>query len=228
VHHDQHKLNEIEAISDLITIIRDGKIEPRHPRGRHHEDRIIRGMVGRDLDHRYPPHTPSIGDVVLEVKDWTVAHPDDMNRLVVKNASITIRAGEIVGLAGLMGAGRTEFARRLFGQSYGHKVSGTIAMDGKQVNLRSVGQAIGGLAYLTEDRVSGLNLLDTIRVSTTGGRSSRRSAPAASWISCREVSPRRSTQALRACADHRGGRRQAAATSRRSCSASGCSPSPRS
>ena len=169
-----HKLNEIEAISDSITIIRDGKtIETLDiHEGGINEDRIIRGMVGRDLDHRYPPHTPSIGDVVLEVKDWTVAHPDDMNRLVVKNASITIRAGEIVGLAGLMGAGRTEFARSLFGQSYGHKVSGTIAMDGKQVNLRSVGQAIdAGLAYVTEDRKAlGLNLLDTIRVSTTAAK----------------------------------------------------------
>ncbi|HSN12939.1 MAG TPA: multiple monosaccharide ABC transporter ATP-binding protein [Propionibacteriaceae bacterium] len=166
-----HKLNEIEAISDSITIIRDGRtIETLDVHGGQvNEDRIIRGMVGRDLNHRFPDHQPKIGEVILEVKDWTVAHPDDPHRLVVKNASIVVRAGEIVGLAGLMGAGRTEFARSLFGNSYGTKQSGTLALHGKQANLRTVQQAIdAGLAYVTEDRKAlGLNLLDTIKLSTT-------------------------------------------------------------
>ncbi len=172
-----HKLNEIEAISDSITIIRDGQtIETLDIHaGGINEDRIIRGMVGRDLDHRYPPHTPKLGDVVLEVEGWTVGHPDDPSRLVTRNASIHIRAGEIVGLAGLMGAGRTEFARSLFGQSYGHKLAGTMKINGRDVNLRNVGQAIdAGLAYVTEDRKAlGLNLLDTIRVSTTSAKLSK-------------------------------------------------------
>lgn len=166
-----HKLNEIEAISDSITIIRDGlTIETLDINADGvNEDRIIRGMVGRDLEHRYPEHTPTIGDLLMEVKDWTVAHPDDGERLVVKDASLSVRRGEIVGLAGLMGAGRTEFARSVFGQTYGQKLSGRLFLDGREVHIKSVQQAINaGLAYVTEDRKSlGLNLLDTIRESIT-------------------------------------------------------------
>ena len=169
-----HKLNEIEAISDSITIIRDGRtIETLDVHaGGVAEDRIIRGMVGRDLDHRYPPHESKAGEVLFQVDDWTVAHPDDPQRLVVKNASIKIRAGEVVGIAGLMGAGRTEFARSVFGQSYGNKLSGEATLRGKRLRLRSVDEAIdSGLAYVTEDRkVLGLNLLDNIRVSTTAAK----------------------------------------------------------
>ncbi len=166
-----HKLNEIEAISDSITIIRDGRtIETLEIADQGvNEDRIIRGMVGRDLEHRYPEHTPRIGDMLMEIRDWTVAHPDDVERLVVKNASLAVRAGEIVGLAGLMGAGRTEFARSVFGQTYGQKLAGQLFLHGKERHIRSVQQAIdAGLAYVTEDRKSlGLNLLDTIRESIT-------------------------------------------------------------
>ncbi len=166
-----HKLNEIEAISDSITIIRDGQtIETLDVAiDGADEDRIIRGMVGRDLEHRFPLHTPVIGEKLMEVRDWTVAHPDDSQRLVVKGAGLEVRRGEIVGLAGLMGAGRTEFARSVFGQSYGTKVAGQLFLHGKEVHTRNVGQAIAaGLAYVTEDRKSlGLNLLDTIRESIT-------------------------------------------------------------
>ena len=166
-----HKLNEIEAISDSITIIRDGRtIETLDIDAEGvNEDRIIRGMVGRDLEHRYPEHTPHIGEVLMDVRGWTVAHPEDGERLVVKNASLAVRKGEIVGLAGLMGAGRTEFARSVFGQTYGQKLSGQLFLHGNEVHIRSVRQAINaGLAYVTEDRKSlGLNLLDTIRQSIT-------------------------------------------------------------
>ncbi|CAL8975320.1 Xylose import ATP-binding protein XylG [Propionicimonas sp. T2.31MG-18] len=166
-----HKLNEIEAISDSITIIRDGRtIETLDINAEGvNEDRIIRGMVGRDLSHRYPEHTPNIGELLFEVRDWTVAHPDDGERLVVRDASLNIRRGEIVGLAGLMGAGRTELARSVFGQTYGQKLSGRLFLHGKELHIRTVQQAINaGLAYVTEDRKSlGLNLLDTIRESIT-------------------------------------------------------------
>ena len=164
-----HKLNEIEQISDSITIIRDGRtIETLDVKGDGiNEDRIIKGMVGRDLDHRYPPHEPTVGDMLLEIKDWSVLHPDDSSRYVVNRANLNIRRGEIVGLAGLMGAGRTELARSVFGQSYGRKVSGQLFKDGKALNLKNVSQAIdSGLAYVTEDRKSlGLNLHDSIKVS---------------------------------------------------------------
>jgi putative multiple sugar transport system ATP-binding protein len=166
-----HKLNEIEMISDSITIIRDGRsIETLDVKADGiNEDRIIKGMVGRDLDHRFPPRTPSVGEILFEIEDWTVQHPEDSSRLVVDGAAMTIRRGEIVGLAGLMGAGRTELARSVFGQSYGHKVSGELRKDGKPLKLKSVQAAIdNGLAYVTEDRKSlGLNLLDNVKVSIT-------------------------------------------------------------
>ncbi|PKW26784.1 multiple monosaccharide ABC transporter ATP-binding protein [Phycicoccus duodecadis] len=166
-----HKLGEIEQVSDSITIIRDGRtIETLDvSAGGVDEDRIIRGMVGRDLDHRYPPHESSVGEVLLEIRDWTVAHPADPNRLVVRGANLTVRRGEIVGLAGLMGAGRTELARSVFGESYGTKRGGTLLKDGKEIRARNVGEAIkAGLAYVTEDRKAlGLNLLDSIKVSIT-------------------------------------------------------------
>lgn len=165
-----HKLNEIEQVADSITIIRDGKsIETLDvAAGGVDEDRIIKGMVGRSLESRFPDHTPHFGDVLLEVEDWTVAHPNVEDRLVCKGSNFFVRAGEIVGFAGLMGAGRTELARSVFGRSYGRFLSGQVRIHGKEVQLRNVRQAIdAGLGYVTEDRKSlGLNLLDDIKTTT--------------------------------------------------------------
>ncbi|MDQ1543048.1 MAG: putative multiple sugar transport system ATP-binding protein, partial [Actinomycetota bacterium] len=165
-----HKLNEIEQIADTITILRDGKtIETLDVRGGDvDEDRIIRGMVGRSLESRFPDRTPKIGDVFFEVKNWTVQHPLDSSRLVCKDENFTVRKGEIVGFAGLMGAGRTELAMSLFGHSYGTFVSGKIYKDGKEIRVNNVGQAIEhGIGYVSEDRKAlGLNLLDTIKRAT--------------------------------------------------------------
>ncbi|MFC7359176.1 multiple monosaccharide ABC transporter ATP-binding protein [Nocardioides astragali] len=164
-----HKLNEIERVSDAITIIRDGRtIETLDvSAGDVDEDRIIRGMVGRDLEHRFPDHAPSIGEVLLEVRDWTVMHPQDHSRVVIKDVDLAVRHGEIVGIAGLMGAGRTELARSIFGRSYGSRTQGTMRLDGKELHLKSVTDAIkAGIAYVSEDRKGlGLNLLDDIKTS---------------------------------------------------------------
>ena len=164
-----HKLNEIERVADEITIIRDGKtVETLDvSTGEIDEDRIIRGMVGRDLEHRFPDHTPQIGEVMFEVSDWTVMHPQDHSRVVIKDANLTVRAGEIVGIAGLMGAGRTELARSIFGRSYGSRHEGRITLNGKPLELKSVYSAIeAGIAYVSEDRKAlGLNLLDDIKTS---------------------------------------------------------------
>jgi len=165
-----HKLNEIEQIADSITIIRDGKsIETIDvAKDGADEDRIIKGMVGRSLESRFPDHTPHIGEVFFDVRGWTVGHPTVPDRLVCKGSNFQVRRGEIVGFAGLMGAGRTELARSLFGRSYGNFISGQIFKDGREVTLRTVTQAIDhGLAYVTEDRKSlGLNLLDDIKATT--------------------------------------------------------------
>jgi len=165
-----HKLNEIEQIADSITIIRDGKsIETLDVKADGvDEDRIIKGMVGRTLESRFPDHTPKIGEVFFEVKDWTVGHPAIQDRLVCKGSNFFVRRGEIVGFAGLMGAGRTELARSVFGRSYGRFIDGHIYKDGKEVVLKNVRHAIdAGLGYVTEDRKSlGLNLLDDIKTTT--------------------------------------------------------------
>src|ERR671916_827607 len=140
-----HKLNEIAEIADRTTIIRDGRtietIDMHDPSST--QDRIIRGMVGRDLEHRFPERTPDIGDVVLSVEDWTVHHPTQADRVVIDHASFDVRAGEVVGIAGLMGAGRTELAMSLFGRSYGRGISGRVFLRGKEVKSRTVAEAIG-------------------------------------------------------------------------------------
>ncbi|RZU60886.1 multiple monosaccharide ABC transporter ATP-binding protein [Zhihengliuella halotolerans] len=166
-----HKLGEIEDIADTTTIIRDGQtvetLDMSDPAS--DQNRIIRGMVGRDLSHRYPEHESTVGDVVFEVKNWTVRHPTQADRIVVDNANLDVRAGEIVGIAGLMGAGRTELAMSVFGHSYGRGISGEVFMDGKKVDTSNVGKAIkAGIAYVSEDRkVYGLNLIEDIRINTT-------------------------------------------------------------
>ncbi|WP_033213663.1 multiple monosaccharide ABC transporter ATP-binding protein [Kitasatospora phosalacinea] len=161
-----HKLNEIAKVADSVTILRDGRtIETLAVgAGGVSEDRIIRGMVGRDLEHRYPERTPEIGEVALAVEDWTVQHPIDHHRNVVDGVSLHVRRGEIVGIAGLMGAGRTELAMSVFGRSYGRWTGGRVLMHGEEIRTRTVSEAVGhGIAYVTEDRKQfGLNLADGI------------------------------------------------------------------
>ena len=164
-----HKLNEIAAVSDAVTVIRDGKTVDTYDvvAGEVDEDRIIKAMVGRSLENRYPEHTPHIGEVLLEVRDWNVESATIPGRFITKNASFHVRRGEVVGFAGLMGAGRTELARSIFGRSFGIWRSGHMFIDGKEVAPKTVEQAIqAGLAYVTEDRkVLGLNLLDDIKTT---------------------------------------------------------------
>ncbi len=161
-----HKLNEIEAIADATTIIRDGQtVETLDMRsGQVSQERIIKGMVGRDLDHRYPERVSDPGVEVLRIEDWTVWHPTQ-DRKVVDGASLSVRAGEVVGIAGLMGAGRTELAMSVFGRSYGKNISGRLFLHGREVEARTVDEAINnGLAYVSEDRKKyGLNLIEDIR-----------------------------------------------------------------
>ncbi len=167
-----HKLGEISRIADRTTIIRDGRTiqtSPLHGPGAITEDEIIRLMVGRSLDNRYPERAPSIGEEILRIRDWTVHHPIDTTRKVVDGAALSLRRGEIVGLAGLMGAGRTELAMSVFGHSYGTGISGTVLKDGVEVSTSSVARAMRqGLAYVSEDRKAlGLNLIQDVKTNTT-------------------------------------------------------------
>jgi len=160
-----HKLNEIKKIADTVTVIRDGKTIETIAKTDVSEERIIKDMVGRDLEHRYPDHTPHIGEEILRVENWTAHHPQDPTRVMVDDVSLNVRRGEIVGIAGLMGAGRTEFAMSLFGRSYGTRITGKVFKSGTEIKTRSVAEAIqNGLAYATEDRKQyGLNLIEDIK-----------------------------------------------------------------
>ncbi|MDD3415365.1 MAG: sugar ABC transporter ATP-binding protein [Lachnospiraceae bacterium] len=167
-----HKLNEISYVADSITVIRDGKTIETLEKGKDEftEDRIIKGMVGRELTNRYPIREDvKIGDTILNVKNWNVYHPEDAERQVIKDVNFHVKAGEVVGFAGLMGAGRTELAMSIFGKSYGQKISGTIEMNGKEVKFKSVKDAIDSkLAYVSEDRKNyGLVLIDSIKGNMT-------------------------------------------------------------
>jgi putative multiple sugar transport system ATP-binding protein len=162
-----HKLNEIMKVADSITILRDGATIETIDRSFEDlsEERIIRGMVGRKLVDRFPKRTSNIGEIVFEVKDWNVYDPMIANRRVIKDVNMVVRKGEIVGISGLMGAGRTELALSLFGKSYGSRISGTIKKNGKELQLRNTRQSIdNGIAYATEDRkMAGLILIEDIK-----------------------------------------------------------------
>ncbi len=167
-----HKLNEISYVADKITVIRDGATIETLDKEKDDisEARIIQGMVGRELTDRFPKRPDvKIGDIAMEVKNWTVHHPLYSERKVVDNASFNVRKGEVVGISGLMGAGRTELAMSIFGKSYGTGISGQIFIGGKEVKLNTVTEAIRhGLAYVTEDRKgNGLILSNPIKINTT-------------------------------------------------------------
>ncbi len=166
-----HKLSEVSKVADSITILRDGAtIETIDCRVEQiTEDRIIRGMVGRDLTHRFPPRDSNIGDVVFEVRDWNVYHPLHEDRKVSNNVNIHVRRGEVVGIAGLMGAGRTELAMSIFGHSYGVRINGKALKHGKEIDVSTIDKAIqNGIAYATEDRKAyGLVLIKPIKDNIT-------------------------------------------------------------
>ena len=167
-----HKLNEIVYVCDNITILRDGaSIETLDKyKDDISEDRIIKSMVGRELTDRYPKReNVNIGEVALEVTNWSVDHPKYSERQVVKDVSFNVKKGEVVAISGLMGAGRTELAMSIFGKSYGSNIRGELLINGKVTRLRNVKEAIRHkLAYVTEDRkLNGLILGNTIKINTS-------------------------------------------------------------
>ncbi|MFL0246390.1 multiple monosaccharide ABC transporter ATP-binding protein [Candidatus Clostridium stratigraminis] len=161
-----HKLNEVLKVADTITVLRDGAtIETLRNENNVSEDIIIKGMVGRDLLNRFPKRETKIGRVYFEVKNWNVFDPLIEGRKVIKDVSIKVNKGEVIGLSGLMGSGRTELAMSIFGRAYGKHITGKVIKDGKEIIIKNVRQAIvNGLAYVTEDRkAAGLVLIDNIK-----------------------------------------------------------------
>jgi putative multiple sugar transport system ATP-binding protein len=166
-----HKLNEVSKVADRITVLRDGMTVDTLDANRQEvsEDRIIKAMVGRELNDRFPSRSAKIGEPVLEVKNWSVYHPLHADRQVIKGVDLMVRKGEVVGIAGLMGSGRTELAMSIFGRAYGQKISGDVKIKGKNVDVSTIPRAMeAGLAYATEDRKTyGLVLIDHIKHNVT-------------------------------------------------------------
>ena len=166
-----HKLNEIARVADTITVLRDGATVATLDcsAGPADEDAIIRAMVGREMADRYPRRSPQIGEPMLALRDWWVHHPLHPDRAVIKGVNFEARRGEIVGIAGLMGAGRTELAMSVFGRSWGTGIRGQVLLRGKPVDVSTITRAVAqGLAYVTEDRKGlGLVLEHSITHNTT-------------------------------------------------------------
>ncbi len=166
-----HKLNEVVKVADKITVLRDGQTVSTLDcdKSEEMENAIIRDMVGRSLTNRFPQRDAMIGETLLEVKDWNVDHQIRADYHFIKDVSLTVKAGEIVGIAGLMGAGRTELAMSLFGRSYGKNIRGDVSLRGQPVDLSTIDKAVEqGVAYVTEDRKQfGLVLENSIRTNIT-------------------------------------------------------------
>lgn len=167
-----HKLKELLKVSDSITVLRDGKtIDTYHMKDEViTENRIIKDMVGRDLSNLFPDRNYNIKDkVIFEVKNWSAYHPVDVERQILHDVNINVKQGEIIGIAGLMGAGRTELAMSIFGKTYGKKITGELFKNGTPVMFNNVDQAIkNGVAYLSENRQEyGLVLIDSVKQNLT-------------------------------------------------------------
>ena len=166
-----HKLNELAEVADTITVMRDGSTVETIDISTSpiSEARIIKSMVGREISERYPHREATIGDTLFEIRDWRVEHPLHAGREVIKGVSLNVRQGEVVGIAGLMGSGRTELAMSVFGRAYGRNITGQAFIQGRQADVSSIQKAVaGGLAYLTEDRKNlGLILGEDIKSNIT-------------------------------------------------------------
>ena len=169
-----HKLNEVSYVADRITVIRDGQTITSLDKQKDNfsEDTIISAMVGRSLTDRFPKRESNVGEICFEVKDWCVDHPVFDGIKVCDHINFNLRKGEVLGISGLMGAGRTELAMSIFGHSYGANIRGHIYMNGKEVSFPNVKSAIkAGLAYVTEDRKgNGLILTESICKNTTAAK----------------------------------------------------------
>jgi len=163
-----HKLYEVFEIADSITVLRDGKTVGTRKAKEVTEHDLITMMVGRELNQMFPRQPHKSGDIVLEVKNWTVYDPEVVKRKVVDNVSFKVRRGEILGISGLMGSGRTELAMSLIG-AYGADISGQLILNGKNLTIKEPAAAIEhGISYLSEDRKeSGIILMMNIRDNIT-------------------------------------------------------------
>ena len=158
-----HKLDEVFAMADRVTVLRDGRTVGTDDIGMLTRDAVIAKMVGREVGDIFPKVEHERGDTVLEVRGLTAFSPDAAAKKLVDNVAFSVRAGEVLGIAGLMGSGRTELLTAIFGAWPG-RVSGEIFLNGSQVSISSPAEAIRrGIGFVTEDRKRyGLILEQTI------------------------------------------------------------------
>lgn len=166
-----HKLKEIIKVADTVTVLRDGKAICSLSKDKNEINTqiIIKNMVGREINDVFPKRTnKNIGPIMLEVKHLNSVCRET-NRTMVKDANFNVRKGEVVGIAGLMGAGRTELVLSIFGNTLDYITSGEVFVDGKKIDNSSPRKAIdSGLAYVTEDRKgNGLILIQDIKQNIT-------------------------------------------------------------
>ncbi|MFD2044791.1 multiple monosaccharide ABC transporter ATP-binding protein [Ornithinibacillus salinisoli] len=167
-----HKLKELLKVSDTITVLRDGQTIQTYgvEENQITENIIIKDMVGRDLSNLFPDRTYNIKEnIVFEIKNWSAYHPLDTDKQILHDVNLHVKQGEIIGIAGLMGAGRTELAMSVFGKSYGKKISGQLFKDGNEITFNEVTDAVKhGLAYVSENRKEyGLILMDSVKNNLT-------------------------------------------------------------
>ncbi len=157
-----HKLEEFFRITDSITILRDGKTVTTQPTAALSREKLVSYMVGREMKERFPQSQRTPGEVIFEVKDLKATDPFG-SRTVLDGVSFNVRRGEILGIAGLMGSGRTELVTTIFGE-YGKITGGTITMEGRELHPRSARQAMhDGISLVPEDRKGqGLVLMQSI------------------------------------------------------------------
>jgi D-xylose transport system ATP-binding protein len=147
-----HKLDEFFKITDSITVLRDGKMIITEPTKKLTVETLVKHMVGREMKERFPKGNRKPGDVILEVEDLHAQHPQDTSDEILKGVSFNLRRGEILGIAGLMGSGRTELVMTLFGE-YGKITHGKIIMEGREIKIRSSRQAmLYGISLVPENR----------------------------------------------------------------------------
>jgi len=158
-----HKLNELFQITDSVTVLRDGKAVITLPTSQLNQEDLVRYMVGREMKERFPKADRKPGDVVFEVEHLSAQDPNNSERMVLKDISFNVRKGEILGIAGLMGSGRTELVTTLFGE-YGKITAGKITLDGVEVKNGSARDAMrNGISLVPEDRKGqGLVLIQSI------------------------------------------------------------------
>jgi D-xylose transport system ATP-binding protein len=158
-----HKLEEFFRITDTVTVLRDGKVVTTQPTAELSLEKVVSLMVGRAMKERFPKGDRKPGEVIFKVEGLRAVDPNDTSREIVKGVSFDLRKGEILGIAGLMGSGRTELVTTIFGE-YGIVTAGKVILDGKEIRIGSAREAMShGISLVPEDRKGkGLILIETI------------------------------------------------------------------